>query len=177
MTALWFPAHAAELDGVELPGSIQMDGKTLQLNGYGLRTYPILGIHIYVVGLYLEHPSTDAEAIIQSHDTKLLVIRFKRDVSADAARDAWRKGLNNNCPLPCRLDPADVATFLAGVPAMHAGESYSILFTGQGAIVLADGIQLGTISKRPFAKAMLATFLGRAPASARLKAELLQGHG
>jgi MFS superfamily sulfate permease-like transporter len=171
------PARAAELDGVQLPNEIQADGKMLQLNGYGLRTYSILGIHIYVAGLYLEHTSTDAEAILHSHDTKLLVIKFKRNVSADASRDAWRKGLANNCTTPCRLDPSDVATFLAGVPAMHAGESYSLLFTGHGAIVTADGMQIGDISSRPFAEVMLATFLGPAPASQLLKEDLLKGHG
>lgn len=171
------PTHAAEIDGVQLPGTLQADGKTLQLNGFGLRTYSILGIHIYVVGLYLEHPSTDADAILRSHDTKLLIVKFERNVSADASRNAWRTGLNNNCQAPCKLDPTDVANFLAGVPAMHAGESYSILFTAQGATVTADGNQVGTITKRPFARAMLATFLGRAPASPTLKQELLQGHG
>jgi hypothetical protein len=173
---LWIGARAAEIDGVQLPNTLQADGKTLQLNGVGLRTYSILGIHIYVAGLYLERPSTDADAILQSHDTKLLIVKFERNVSAEAARKAWRTGLINNCPVPCRLDPADIGRFLEGVPAMHAGESYSILFTGQGATVTADGNQIGAISTRRFARAMLATFLGRAPASPQLKAELLQGH-
>lgn len=173
----WVVAHAAEIDGVQLPSTLQADGKTLLLNGFGLRTYSILGIHIYVVGLYLEHPNTDAEAILRSHDTKLLVVKFEHNVSADSARDAWRTGLNNNCQAPCQLDPTDVASFLAGVPAMHAGESFAILFTGQGATVTADGNQVGAISKRPFARAVLATFLGRAPASAKLKEDLLKGHG
>jgi hypothetical protein len=169
-------AGTAELDGVRLSDTAQVDGKILHLNGIGLRTYSILGIHIYVVGLYLEHPSTNAEAIMQSPETKLLKIRFVRNVGADAARNAWRKGLENNCRAPCRLDPDDLARFLALVPAMHAGERYSILFTGLGASVTADGAPLGTIAKPEFAAAMLATFLGAKPASARLKAELLQGH-
>jgi hypothetical protein len=168
-------AGTAELDGVRLSDTVQRDGKVLHLNGIGLRTYSILGIHIYVAGLYLEHPSTDAAAIMQSPETKLLKIRFVRNVGAEAARDAWRKGLLNNCRAPCRLDPDDLAHFLALVPAMHAGERYSILFTGLGATVSADGAPLGTIAKPEFASAMLATFLGPTPASPMLKAELLQG--
>ncbi len=168
-------AGTAELDGVRLPDTARADGKILHLNGIGLRTYSILGLHIYVAGLYLEHPSTNAEAIMQSPETKLLKIRFVRNVGADAARDAWRKGLQNNCRAPCRLDPDDVARFLALIPAMHAGDRYSILFTALGATVKADGVPLGTISNPQFAAVMLATFLGAAPASARLKSELLQG--
>jgi hypothetical protein len=169
-------AATADLDGVELPQIARADGKILHLNGIGLRTYSILGIHIYVAALYLEHPSTDAEAIMQSPETKLLEIRFVRDIGADTARRAWRTGLQNNCRAPCQLDPNDVAHFLALVPAKHKGERYSILFTALGATVSADGAPLGTISKPQFAAAMLATFLGPAPASPRLKAELLQGH-
>jgi hypothetical protein len=56
---VWFVAHAAELDGVQLPDTLQMDGKSLHLNGFGLRTFSLLGIHIYVASLYLEHLSTD----------------------------------------------------------------------------------------------------------------------
>ncbi len=169
-------AHAAELDGVQLSNTLQAGGKILHLNGIGLRTYSIFGLHIYVAGLYLEHPSTDADAILQSPETKLLNIRFVRNVSADAARNAWRTGLAKNCQPPCQLDPEDVARFLEHVPAMHVGEGYTILFTRQGATVTADGAPLGTITKPQFAEAMLATFLGPVPASSRLKAELLQGH-
>jgi len=168
-------AATADLDGVELPQIARADGKILHLNGIGLRTYSILGIHIYVAALYLEHPSTDAEAIMRSPETKLLEIRFVRDIGADTARRAWRTGLENNCRTPCQLDPDDVAHFLALIPGMHKGERYSILFTGLGATVSADGTVLGTIAKPQFAAAMLATFLGPAPASPRLKAELLQG--
>ena len=76
------------LDGVQLPATLQVDGKSLQLNGFGLRTYSLLGIHIYIAALYLEHLTTDPEEIIRSPDTKLLTVRFERSVSADDARDA-----------------------------------------------------------------------------------------
>jgi len=169
-------AAAAELDGVQLPRTIVADGKTLYLNGIGLRTYSIFHIHIYVAGLYLEHQSTDANTVMRSPETKLLRIQFVHNVSANAARDAWRTGLQNNCRAPCQLDPADLARFLAEIPDMHAGERYSILFTQHGAAVTADATSLGTISQPQFVSAMLATFLGTMPASARLKAELLEGH-
>lgn len=169
-------ARTAELDGVQLPSTMQVGAQELSLNGVGLRTYSILGIHIYVAGLYLEHLSSDAQEILRSHQTKVLTIKFKHDVGADASRAAWRTGLSNNCQAPCQLDPVDVEKFLADVPAMHAGESYTIVFTDGGAMVTADGTQIGTISKRSLAEAMLATFLGPAPASPSLKAALLQGH-
>jgi hypothetical protein len=173
---VWFAACAAELDGVQLPDTLQADGEMLQLNDFGLRTYSVLGIHIYVAALYLEHLSTDAEPIIRSPETKVLTVRFERNVSADAARNAWRVGLENNCQSPCHLDPEDVARFLAGIPAMHAGDSYSLVFAQYGATVIVDEQQVGTISRPQLAEAMLATFLGPKPASPRLKQELLGSH-
>jgi hypothetical protein len=176
LAAVCCAARATVIDGVQLPPAVQIAGKTLQLNGYGLRTYSLLGIHIYVAGLYLEHPSTDANAILQSPETKLLTVRFEHGVSADAARRAWRTGLANNCYGPCRLDPQEVETFLTKVPAMHAGDDYSLLFTAEGVSISADGKDLGSIMQPQFAEAILATFLGPRPASPQLKQELLQGH-
>jgi hypothetical protein len=176
---LWSTAQAAELDGIQLPGTLQVNEKTLQLNGLGLRTYSILllKLHIYVAGLYLEHLSTDAHEIIASPETKLLNIWFVHDVSADASRKSWREGLANNCRAPCHLDPEDVAKFLNAVPAMRTGDNYYLLFTQQGVTVTLNARQIGVISKPMFAEAMLATFLGPAPASPRLKQDLLRGHG
>ena len=169
--------HAAVLDDIQIPDTLQMDGKLLRLNGYGLRTYSVLGIHIYVASLYLERPSTNPEAIIESPETKLLTVRFERNVSADEARKAWRDGLQNNCQSPCQLDPQEVARFLAVVPAMHTGDNYSILFNQRNATVTVSGRPIGTVTAPQFAEAMLATFLGPRPASIRLKQDLLQGHG
>jgi hypothetical protein len=174
---VWFVAHAATVDGVQVPNTLQVDGKTLHLNGFGLRTYSIFGIHIYVASLYLEHLSTNPEQIIESPETKLLTVRFERDVSADQARRAWRDGLDNNCEVPCHLNPDEIGRFLSMVPAMHAGDNFSLLFTQSGATVTVSGKPLGTITQPQFAQAMLATFLGPKPASPRLKRELLRGHG
>ena len=63
-------AQAVDLDGVQIPDRMQVQGKTLYLNGYGVRTYSILGIHIYAASLYLEQLSTDPNEIIQSPETK-----------------------------------------------------------------------------------------------------------
>jgi hypothetical protein len=173
---IFLVANAVQLDGVEVSTTLQVGGKTLYLNGYGLRTYSILGIHIYAASLYLEHLSDSADEIIQSPETKLLVVRFERNIVANEAREAWRKGLENNCLAPCHLDPEDLERFLAAVPAMHAGDYFDILFEQNIATVTANGKQIGTIPRRQFAEAVLATFLGPNPASTTLRDELLRRH-
>jgi Chalcone isomerase-like len=167
--------RAAEVDGVSFPEIRQFDGRTLQLNGYGRRTATILAIPVYVASLYLEHPNQDAAAILRSPEDKVLVFRFEHDVSAEQARDAWRKGLANNCVAPCMLDPGDVDRFLGAVPAMHDGDTFELCFTGHTAAVTANGRPLGRIDKAAMADAVLAAFLGPRPGSATLKAALLAG--
>jgi hypothetical protein len=169
-------AQAVELDGVQVPDMLQVGGKTLHLNGCGVRTYSILGIHIYAASLYVEHLSTDPNEIIQSSETKLLSIRFEHAVSADQARHAWRTALQSNCIAPCHLDPQDVETFLSRVPAMRPGEYFYLVFSQNTATVSANGAQIGVISQRQFANAVLATFIGPHPASPTLRQELLKGH-
>src|SRR5690242_9629162 len=120
-------AHSAELDNVQIPETLQVEGKTLHLNGYGRRTYSLYAVHIYVASLYLEHPNSIPEDILRSSETKLLIVKFEHNVSLYEARKAWQVGLANNCISPCHLDADDVEQFLAMVPAMHEGDNCALL--------------------------------------------------
>ena len=71
-------ASAAQLAGISLPDTRQVAGIHLLLNGIALRTHSVLGIRIYVAGLYLEQRSSSAEAILRSPEMKLLEIDFLR---------------------------------------------------------------------------------------------------
>lgn len=165
--------QAAELAGVNLPERQTLAGTELRLNGVAMRTYSFARIRIYVAGLYLEHPTHDAAAILRSPEKKLLEVQFVRDVDASDAREAWRDGFERNCLPPCHLAPADVARFMAAVPAMRAGDRSTLAF-GPGALAITiNGRTVGTITDPVFASAVLATFIGPDPPTDRLKAGLL----
>jgi Chalcone isomerase-like len=165
---------AATLEGVTMPDARMVSGTQLVLNGMGLRTYSILGIRIYVAGLYLERRSSDAEAILRSPEKKLLDVRFLRDVDAENARKSWRTGFANNCQPPtCTVNQADVDRFISHVPAVRRGDESVMLFTSKGAVVTFNGRSMGDIDDPHFANVMLRTFLGPAPASQQLKRALL----
>jgi hypothetical protein len=166
-------ASAAELDGIAMPDARMANGTQMRLNGIGLRTYSLLGIRIYVAGLYLERQSANADTILRSPEMKLLDIRFLRDVDAEDARTAWRDGFEQNCKAPCYLDPHDVQRFLASVPSMHKGDETTLLFTAKGVHVTVNGQPMGNIGDPHFAQTMLATFIGPEPPTPRLKRELL----
>ncbi len=166
-------ALAADLDGVSMPEMRMVNGTQMRLNGIGLRTFSVLGIRIYVAGLYLERRSDNPDAILRSRDTKLLDIRFLRDVGAEDARKAWQESLEQNCKAPCYLDPRDMQRFLAAVPSVRKGDETTLLFTSKGAHVTFNGRPMGDIPDPQFAEVMLATFIGPEPSTPRLKRELL----
>ncbi|CAH2605629.1 Chalcone_isomerase domain-containing protein (plasmid) [Rhodovastum atsumiense] len=171
--ALLSSARAAELEGVTLPDEQWIGRTELRLNGIALRSYSVLQIPIYVGGLYLVHPDSDPERILRSTDMKLLDIRFLRDVDQERARAAWREGFDRNCDSPCDLSSAEVARFLAAVPAVRKGDRFTILFTPSGAEISVNQRPLGRIANRRFATVMLATFIGPHPPTSRVKRELL----
>ena len=166
-------AQAAELHGIAMPDSRVINGVPVYLNGMGLRTFSVLGIRIYVAGLYLERRSNDPTAILHSHEMKLLDIRFLRDVDSAHARQAWQDSLEQNCEAPCHLDARDLQHFLAEVPSVHEGDSSTLLFTERGVHITLNGATLGDIAEPAFAQLMLSTFIGREPPTPQLKRQLL----
>lgn len=142
-------------------------------NGIGLRTFSVLGIRIYVAGLYLERRSDNPDTILHSPETKLLDTRFLRDVDAEDARKAWKESLDQNCKAPCYLDPRDEQRFLAAVPSVRKGDDSTLLFTSKGVHVTLNGRLMGDIPDPHFAELMLTTFIGPVPPTPRLKRELL----
>ena len=171
------PAAAAEYAGIMLPDKVQALGKTLVLNGAGLRTFSVLDVHIYVIGLYLPKPDHDPQAILNSPGPKMLLLYFVHDVPAEKVRNAWKQGLNANCVLPCVLPPALLSRFLAFLPAVSAGETVELLFGPKEMQAYFNGKLAGTISDPDFARLMLEAWLGPHPASPDLKAALLGAQG
>ena len=74
------PASALEVAGVSVPESYLLDGKTLVLNGAGVRTKTFLKVKVYVGALYLPQHSTDAaDSWVQGSDWKIDSIHVAGD--------------------------------------------------------------------------------------------------
>jgi hypothetical protein len=71
--------RAEEVAGVNLPQTQSVAGETLQLNGMGVVKRMIFA-KIYVVGLYLQTPTTDAKTAITKDEIKRIVINMRRDI-------------------------------------------------------------------------------------------------
>src|SRR4051812_28094435 len=101
----WAPAFlrsngAQELAGANMPQTICIDDKQLQLNGMGLRQATLLNINVYVAGLYLEQRSSDPREILASEGVKQVRLALLRDIPrADLSNQlglAFRRAAGSN---------------------------------------------------------------------------------
>ena len=74
-------ARAREVAGVRLPGTTTAAGKTLILNGAGVRTR--FFFKVYVLGLYLERPVTDAAEVLGTDAVRRAELHVLRSLSAE----------------------------------------------------------------------------------------------
>jgi hypothetical protein len=169
-------AVANECDGIAFPVHVEARGETLTLNGLGLRKATIFGIKVYIGALYVAHPTTDAGAILMSHDPVEMRLRFVFHVTAGQLRDAWREGFEKSArgELPrLRTRIAQLNGWMAGV---GSGQEMTFLsIPGVGIRYSLDGAVKGTIAGDDFATAFLSIWLGSSPPSRALRAGLLGG--
>jgi hypothetical protein len=166
--------QAAKIEGVPLPETIQLEGKTLHLNGAGIRTK--FFFDIYVSGLYLEQPSSSATEIIGSNSTKRLTMDILYDeVSREKLTDGWEHGFKKNqskkmmAALRRRLD-----SFNALFVTARKGDSMIFDFLSDGTTrIKFNGYDKGSIDGADFQQALLAVWLGKNPADQDLKDSLL----
>lgn len=172
--ALALPALAGELDGVQMPDTIDVAGKQLKLNGMGLRTKFFVA-KVYVAGLYAETPSKDPAALINADEIKRVKMVMLRDLSRDQIAEAIREGFekNNKAQLPqlkARLD-----NFIAQMPAaVKTGDVLELTYQpGKGTEVTAKSGQATQIEGKDFADALFSVWLGKFPVDESLKRGML----
>jgi len=167
-------AHAREVAGVGMPEVVSVAGKELRMNGMGVLRTAIF-FKVYVVGLYLEKPTTDARAAIASDETKRIFIRMQRDVSREKfVQEVETAIMLNSSPsmptLRARLDLLEHS-----LPALKKGDVLDFTYLpGNGTLMRCRGQEL-TIPGKDFADALFSAWLGPKPVNGALKRELLAG--
>lgn len=165
-------AAAATLEGVTFPASQQVDGKSLSLNGLGLRSK--LMVKVYVAGLYVVKTSGDASAITSSDVPKRMVLQFLRDVSKDQMVDAYTEAFDSNAAAAKASLSKEIASLMAAFEPVSEGDQMVFTYVpGQGTTLSIRGQNKVTIAGLPFAQAMFACWIGPKPPSADFKNGLL----
>jgi len=182
-SAIWFAVvvfvvasmlnlDAATLSGVSLPDTVQVGGKTLLLNGLGLRKKYL--VKVYVAGLYLEQKSSDSDAIIKAEAPKRIVMQFVRGVSKSQIADAFDESFNNNAPDAKKTLKADIDRLLGALEDVK--ECDQMVFTylpAKGTTLAINGKDKVTIAAPAFGPVLLSVWLGPKPPNADLKKGML----
>lgn len=165
-------AFAAKLGDVTFEDTLSFEGKELVLNGLGLRKFALF--KVYVGALYLEKKSTAAEEIITSPGTKVLKLRFLRDVGVKDIRKAWKDGLEKNCGGDaCKSFLAEIDALNALMDDFKEGQTLQFVFTPEAVAVSHDSAKKGEVRKPGFSNQVLAIFIGKNPPNEALREGLL----
>lgn len=166
-------AQAAERDGVKLPDTQKVDGKTLVLNGIGIREATIFNVSVYFAGLYLEKKTNKPKAIING-GTKRILMRFVRDVDKDSIVDAYQDGFENNAKDKMKGLQKRVDQLKSYMAAMKDGDMMSVTYIpGKGTFTEVKGKPKGPIPGDDFAKVLFMIFFGEDPPNSDLKKGML----
>ena len=156
-------ATAASLAGVSLPDNAQVAGKTLVLNGLGLRNK--LFIKVYVAGLYLEAKERNPAAILAADGARRGVMHFVYGVDADKiCNEGWKQGLADNTPNASAELRAKFDTLCGYMEDMAEGDAMSFDYDpAAGTAVTVKGKLKGAIVGKDFADALFACWIGPKP--------------
>ncbi|MGI4747725.1 MAG: chalcone isomerase family protein [Janthinobacterium lividum] len=169
------PAAAATKAGVTMPDTMEVAGKTLVLNGIGVRSFTMLHIRGYVGALYLPQKTTSATAALAEQGPKALFMQFVRGAPSDKVHDLYMDSSRNYCAKH-NCTEADKTAFeklLGTVQSVKPGDRTGFIVTDSGVQVLFNGKQITTIDDPKFGHTIIDSDLGSTSPSAELRDGLL----
>ncbi|QLG87868.1 chalcone isomerase family protein [Chitinibacter bivalviorum] len=169
-------AHAVDLAGVNVVEQSEVAGKSLQLNGAGIRKK--LMFEVYVAALYTAGKSSDAAAVIKSQQPRRMQLTMLRNVEAQTLVDALVDGLKDNLSAAeftaqtARI--AEMQKILLEAKVANKGDVVTLdCLPGQGTRLILRSKVLGQIAGDDFSSALLSIWLGQKPVQEHLKLKLL----
>ena len=164
---------AIEFQNLVFPDSVQVTGKTLLLNGLGVREATFLSIDVYVAALYLQSKSQAAQKIVESNQIKRITMTFVRNVEAPKLRDAWTEGYQKNCGKECKTLRPGLNKLNGLMGDMKEGDILALTFYPTHLVVDRNNKSLGSIQGKQFSPIILSIWLGKEPPNESLKRGLL----
>jgi hypothetical protein len=169
-------ALALQISGVQVPDTVAVEGKTLKLNGAGIRKVYFIKAKVYVGALYLETASTDPAAIVSSDQTKAVHMYFLRDVGKEKIMNAFKEGFEKNSPDQAAALTPKLAAIGQAIADLKEGADLVVTYVpGKGTTVSLTGGGSATVTGKDFADAIFRNWLGSVPADEDLKAKMLAG--
>ena len=164
-----------EIQGVQVPPQVSVNGQTLTLNGAGLRTVTIAFIPIkaYVAAFYTPSPLKSEEAVLASPGPMQFTFTFLKSVSQGQVTDAWQSQIKASMTYNYPGVEKDCSAFVGMFGALAQGGVEMVQLIGTETLIYDSGQLKGTILGRDFQKAFLSMWFGSNPVQQDLKAALL----
>jgi hypothetical protein len=165
---------AKDIAGTTLPDTMKYGGKSMILNGAGVRKKFFLSL--YSGGLYLIEKSSDAKKIISEDKPMAIRLVFISSLlSVDKMKKATMEGFEKStggktAPIKPQIDQL-MASFDKGV---KTGDVYQLInMPGSGVHVVRNEVRVATIRSLPFKQALFGIWLSDRPVQASLKRSML----
>jgi hypothetical protein len=161
------------VSGVKLDEKITLEGQNLVLNGAGTRVKFFMDM--YVVALYLDKKSTNANEIMASKDEAAIRLTIVSGlITSDKMIDAVTEGFENStggktAPLKSKIDKF-ISLFKEKI---KKGDVFTMLNTNEGVVIYKNNIKKGVIEGNDFKKALFGIWLSAKPADKNLKKAML----
>jgi hypothetical protein len=158
------PGYAQDVtrDGVTLPGTVEVAGQQLTLNGTALRKKVV--VKVYVAGLYLPAKSQDANAILGGDTPRQLRMQFVHDVDKGKMCDAWDDALKNNTPNATAELKQQFVELCGFMDDLKKGDVMTFTYVpGTGTTADVKGQAKGPIAGKEFADALFKAWIGPKP--------------
>ena len=168
-------AHALEIEGVAVPPTASVSGRTLALNGAGLRTVVLLVVPVkaYVASFYAPSPLRTPAAVMASPGPMQFNFTFLQGVGQSQVTQAWQAQFGSSVSFTYPGFEKDRDAFISFFGPLKKGGVETVEVDGEVTRAYDEGVLKGSIPGRNFQKAFLSLWFGSNPVQPSLKAALL----
>ncbi len=169
-------AMGSEVEGVRLDDRISLGGRTLVLNGAGVRAKLVL--KVYVVALYLPKPAKDLRGAFASAPRRIQMNMLMTVPSGEIVNALLDTMADNSSPAELAAVKPETDRLVALIrpfKEVKKGDVVTLDFVRGGTNLGWNGKPRGRIPGAAFNRALTRIWLGDKPVQADLKKKLLGG--
>ena len=170
-------AQAADIGGVKVEDTATVAGKTLVLNGGGMRQ--IFVVKVYAAALYLAEKKTSAADVQALTTPKRVALHIQREINSDEFGQLFITSMNKNSSKEEKAkvinQTVKFGEMFSNLPPVKKGDIVTLDWVpGSGTVSTLNGKQIGeTLPDIAFYNAVLRIWLGDNPVQGDLKRGLL----